>query len=222
MANITGSAGSRSLTPAAPSRSRRGPANTPARQPSPRHARTGATAARQPAPAGRADSGQLTNPVINPANLPGHRGRSREHRFARGTDPVTGRDIDQHASAIAGEEVRGMPPGTAGNGSDSLAEDIDHADRSRPRTPRRTPQATRSGMFSAHRVYDFAAFCLPWSGVCSCPLPLLPILLKPILLLSSCILILLLLSITPRHWRASAADQESTSYRTSAAQATIG
>jgi hypothetical protein len=30
-------------------------------------------------------------------------------------------------------------------------------------------RARRSGMFGVDRIYDFAAFCLPWSALCFCP-----------------------------------------------------
>lgn len=58
------------------------------------------------------------DPVIGPAGPPGHHGRRREHRGVRGTDPVIGPDVDQHAGAVgaADEEVRGVAPGL----SDSL------------------------------------------------------------------------------------------------------
>jgi hypothetical protein len=47
-------------------------------------------------------------------------------------------------------------------------------------------------MLGVHRIYDFAAFCLPWSAPLFLPLlPLLPILLPLILPLEPCILILL-------------------------------
>ena len=53
------------------------------------------------------------DPVIGPAGPPGHHGRRREHRGVRGTDPVIGPDVDQHAGAVgaADEEVRGVAPG---------------------------------------------------------------------------------------------------------------
>ena len=46
-------------------------------------------------------------------------------------------------------------------------------------------------MSGVHRIYDFAAFCPPWSAPFLPLLPLLPILLPLILTLESCILILL-------------------------------
>src|SRR5215467_8654177 len=48
------------------------------------------------------------------------------------------------------------------------------------------------GMCGVHRIYDFAAFCLPWVSPRFPPLlPLLPILLPLVLPLGCCILILL-------------------------------
>ena len=32
----------------------------------------------------------------------------------------------------------------------------------------RPPPEARSGTFGVHRIYDFAAFCLPWSAFCFC------------------------------------------------------
>jgi hypothetical protein len=75
-------------------------------------------------------------------------------------------------------------------------------------------RVARRGVSSVDRVYDFAAFYLPWSLAF---LPLLPTVIDlPRADLDSGFLHpdLAPAGITPRHWRASAADQESTGYRT--------
>jgi hypothetical protein len=134
-------------------------------------------------------SSELTrsHPGMSPASHVHKRGLRRRHHGVRlrGIDPDHGATLaaggDGHVAADEeGEPAEHLLLGQLGIAADEPPDTlgellvVGHGD---DRTDRESGgrescgahpwRATRSGTFGVHRIYDFAAFCLPWSALCS-------------------------------------------------------